>query len=308
MSLAFRPLTSARADQFWIGFLLAGLGAVLFSGKAIVIKLTYRYGVDAITAIGFRMLFALPFFLVIGWFQARKARRGQIPILTSKERWQLVLLGFTGYYLSSYLDFIGLQYISAGLERLILFLAPTFVLLISALYFKRPIAMKQWIALGLSYIGVVLVFLQDLSFSGDSVALGAACVLVSAIMYAFYLLGSGELVKRVGATRLVAYAMSVSAIFTTLQFLLVHSWHGLIQPFPVYYLSVIHATLNTVAPTFMIMWAVARIGAPMASQLGLLGPASVLFLAAWILDEPITGMQLVGTAFVLVGAVVLGRR
>ena len=308
MTLLFRSLASSKSKEFWIGFLLAGLGAVLFSAKAIVVKLTYRYGVDPITIIGFRMLMSLPFFLAIGWFQSRKARRGEIPRLTVKERWQLVFLGFIGYYLSSFLDFVGLQYISAGLERLILFLSPTFVLLISGLYFKRAIAGKQWVALAFSYLGVGFVFLEDLSFSGNKVLFGAACVLVSAITYAFYLIGSGELIKRVGATRLVAYAMSVSAVFTTVQFFWVYSWQGLVQPLPVYQLSVIHAIFNTVLPTFMIMWSVARIGAPMTSQLGLLGPVSVLFLAAWILDEPITTLQLVGTAFVLTGAVVLGRR
>ncbi|HEY9278747.1 MAG TPA: DMT family transporter [Eoetvoesiella sp.] len=310
MTFFFRSLASSRSKEFWIGFLLAGLGAVLFSAKAIVVKLIYRYGVDAITVIGFRMMLSLPFFMIIGWFQARRARRGEIPVLTVKERWQLVILGFIGYYLSSLLDFIGLQYISAGLERLILFLSPTFVLLITALYFKRRIAIKQWMALALAYIGVVFVFLQDLSFSGsgNEVLLGAGCVLASALTYAFYLIGSGELIQRVGATRLVAYAMSVSAIFTLIHFFGVYGLEGLYTPLPVYQLSLIHAVFNTVLPTFMIMWAVARIGAPMASQLGLLGPVSVLFLAGWILDEPITSLQLVGTAFVLTGAVVLGRR
>lgn len=308
MALFFRSLVSSRPKEFWAGFLLAGMGAILFSAKAVVVKLTYRYGVDAVTIIGFRMLLSLPFFLAIGWFQARKARRGLIPRLTAKECGQLVMLGFIGYYLSSFLDFLGLQTISAGLERLILFLSPTFVLLITALYFKRAIAGKQWLALGLSYVGVVLVFLQDLSFSGEGVLMGAGFVLASAFSYAFYLIGSGELIKRVGATRLVAYAMTVSSVFTLIQFFWAHSWDGLHQVWPVYQLSFIHATVNTVAPTFMIMWAVARIGAPMTAQLGLIGPVSVLFLAAWLLDEPITSMQLLGTVFVLTGAVVLGRR
>src|SRR5690606_10846245 len=211
----------------------------------------------------------------------------------------LIFLGFIGYYLSSYLDFLGLQYISAGLERLILFLSPTFVLLISAVALKRQIGIGQWAALGLSYLGVVFVFLQDLSFSGNDVMLGAVFVLGAAFSYAFYLIGSAELIKRVGATRLVAYAMSVSALITMVHFFWVHGIDGLHQDSGVYRLSMIHAVLNTVLPTFMIMWAVDRIGAPMTAQLGLLGPVSVLFLAAWLLDEPLTAMQLVGTAFTL---------
>jgi drug/metabolite transporter (DMT)-like permease len=308
MSTASPSVETTKSQEFWTGFFLAGLGAVLFSAKAIVVKLTYRYGVDALTVIGFRMMLSLPFFAIVAYFQARRASHGLIPVLTGKERAQLVFLGFIGYYLSSYLDFLGLQYISAGLERLILFLSPTFVLLITAVVLKRPIAGKQWVALVMAYVGVVLVFVQDLSFSGDKVMLGAAFVLGSAFTYAFYLIGSGELIKRVGATRLVAYAMSVSAVVSMVHFFSVHSWQGLYQPLAVYQYSLLHAVANTVAPTFMIMWSVARIGAPMTSQLGLLGPVSVLFLAGWILDEPITTLQLAGTAFVLVGAVVLGHR
>lgn len=298
----------AAGNEFWTGFVLAALGAVLFSAKAIVVKFTYRYGVDAVTIIGFRMLLSLPFFAAIAWFQARRARRGRLPRLTLKESLLLWLLGFIGYYLASLLDFMGLQYISAGLERLILFLSPTFVLLLSAVFLKKRISGGQWLALGLSYLGVVFVFLQDLSFSGANVALGAAFVVASAISYSFYLIGSGEIIRHIGATRLVAYAMSISAIFSLIHFLALHGLQGLMQPVGVYGLSLIHAVVNTVIPTFMIMWAVARVGAPLTSQLGLLGPVSVLFLAAWLLGEPITGLQLLGTAFTLAGAVVLGRR
>ncbi|MYN11598.1 EamA family transporter [Pusillimonas sp. TS35] len=290
-----------------MGYALAGLGAVLFSAKAIVVKLTYRYGVDALTIIGFRMMLSLPFYAAIAWYQARQARQGLLPVLTRRERLQIVFLGFIGYYLSSFLDFLGLQYISAGLERLILFLSPTFVLLLSAILLKRAILPSQWLALGLSYLGVVFVFLQDLSFSGGGVMIGSAFVLGSAFSYACYLIGSGELIKRVGATRLAAYAMSVSALIAMAHFLVVHGLQGLAQPLPVYELSLLHAVVNTVLPTFMIMWAVARIGAPLTAQLGLLGPVSVLFLAAWMLGEPITSLQLLGTAFTLVGAVALGR-
>lgn len=162
--------------------------------------------------------------------------------------------------------------------------------------------------MALAYLGVSLVFVQDLSLSGDSVLFGAACVLGSALSYAFYLIASGELLKRIGATRLVAYAMSTSAVYTLLHFFYIYGWNGLQQPLGVYNLSLIHAVFNTVAPTFMIMWSVERIGAPMTSQLGLLGPVSILFLANWFLNEPITPLQVVGTILVLVGAMVLSRR
>lgn len=300
-------MNSARRT-FWIGFLLAGLGSILFSAKAIVAKLTYMHGVDALTVIGFRMLLSLPVFLTVAVWQAYKAYQGRQAALSVKQRWQVLLLGFIGYYLASLLDFLGLQYISAGLERLILFLAPTFVLLFSALFLKKLILPKQWAALALSYLGVSLVFVQDLSLEGDHVLLGAGLVLGSALSYSFYLIGSGELLKQIGSTRLVAYAMATSAVYTLIHFFVVQGWAGLDQSKEVYGLSLIHATLNTVFPTFMIMWAVERIGAPMAAQLGLIGPVSILFLAYWFLDEPITLLQLGGTALVLTGAMVLSRK
>lgn len=300
-------LEASRLNIYWTGFLLACLGSVLFSAKAIVTKLTYRYGVDALTVMGFRMLFSLPFFAFIAAVQAWRAREGRIARLNRRDAAQILTLGFIGYYLSSYLGFIGLQYITAGLERLILFLSPTFVLLISALYLKRRITAHQWLAMGLSYMGVLLAFIHDLSFAGSNVLLGAGLVLASAFTYAIYLISSGEILKRVGSTRLVAYAMSVSAVYALIHFLWQYGPEGLIQPSEVYQLSVVHAVLNTVLPTFMIMWAVARIGAPLTSQLGMIGPVSVLFLAWWLLDEPITALQLAGTALVLTGMLVLGR-
>jgi drug/metabolite transporter (DMT)-like permease len=299
----------ARVSSRAIGFFLAALGAILFSGKAIVVKFTYEYGVDAVTLIAFRMLFSLPFFAVIGWQQARRARRGEIPVLTRAEHVRVVILGLIGYYLSSFLDFLGLRYISVGLERLILFLAPTLVLLITAFWLKRVIAMRQWVALFLSYAGVVLVFAHDVAQTGrDAVLLGSAFVFASAFTYALYLIGSGELVKRVGSIRLTAYAMSVSSIASLIQFFVVHPASTLVQPIGFYGLSLIHATVNTVLPVFMIMGAVSRIGPPLASQLGMLGPVSVLFLAFWFLGEPITSWQLAGTGLVLAGVFVLTGR
>ncbi|MGB6241858.1 MAG: DMT family transporter [Castellaniella sp.] len=293
---------------FWTGFVLAGLGAVLFSAKAIVAKLLYQHGVDALDVIGFRMLLALPFFAAVGLYQARLARRGLIPRLRWPDGVRIFILGFIGYYLSSFLDFLGLQYISAGLERLILFLAPTFVLLISAWFLGKTISPQQWLAMALAYAGVALVFWADLSLAGDNVILGSVCVLGAAFSYALYLIGSGELIERVTATRLVAYAMTVSAGVTMTHFFLAKGVAGLDQAWPVYGLSLIHATVNTVMPTFMIMWSVARIGAPLTAQLGLLGPVSILFLAWAFLGEPITLLQVAGTVLVAAAAVVLGRR
>ncbi|MGE8612370.1 MAG: DMT family transporter [Achromobacter veterisilvae] len=299
----FLPLL--RPSSRAAGILMATLGAVLFSAKAIVVKFTYRYGIDAVTLIAFRMLFAMPFFAAVAWHQSRRAARGEIVVLTRKERLQVCVLGLLGYYLSSFLDFLGLRYVTASLERLILFLSPSLVVLLSAFWFKRPVERRQWMAMVLSYAGVVLVFAHDLSFGGGEVLLGSLFVFGSAASYSVYLICSGELIKRVGATRLVAYAMLVSCVACIVQFFAVHPPSMLVQPAGVYGYSVIHATLNTVVPVFMLMWAVALIGAPTASLLGMLGPVSVLFLASWFLHEPITVWQMAGTALVLAGVFAL---
>lgn len=290
-------------QTFLTGLAIAISGAVLFSAKAIVAKLIYRYDVDAVTLITFRMLFSLPFFVAVAFWKGRKAAP-----LTASERGKIVVLGLLGYYLSSFLDFLGLQYISAGLERLILFLTPSFVLLISVVFLKKKISLPEWLALGTAYLGTVLVFLHDARLGGSNVALGGAFVLGSAVSYALYLLLSGELVSRVGPLRLVAYAMCVASVACILQFFLLRPASMLVQPMPVYGLSIINAVFCTVFPVFLTMIAVARVGPATTSQAGMIGPVSTLFLGALILDEPVTGIQLAGTALVLAGIYLLSKK
>lgn len=296
-------ISSAAHRQFLIGLAIGICGAILFSAKAIVAKLIYRYQVDAVTLIAFRMLFALPFFAAIALWKART----EAP-LTGREKGQIVLLGLLGYYLSSFLDFLGLQHITAGLERLILFLTPSFVLLISVFFLKKKISGLEWAALGISYSGTVLVFVHDARLGGANVVLGSLFVLGSALSYASYLLLSGELVKRVGAMRLVAYAMCVSSVACILQFFLLRPSAMLVQPTAVYGLSAINAFFCTVLPVFLTMTAVQRIGAATASQAGMIGPVSILFLAALILGEPITAIQIAGTVLVLCGIYLLSKK
>ncbi|CAG9165166.1 hypothetical protein LMG23992_00312 [Cupriavidus laharis] len=297
-------MPAALPSQQRSGLAIAAIGAVLFSAKAIVAKLMYRYSVDAVMVITLRMLFAVPLFMAIGWWQSRR-----LPALSWADRARVVFLGFIGYYLSSFMDFLGLQYITAGLERLILFLTPSFVLLATALLFRRPIAARQWISLLLAYAGIVLVFAHDLDVSGSQVWLGGALVLGSALTYGIYLILSGELVQRIGSLRLVAYAMCVSTACCVLQYLaLGRPVAELAQPAPVMWLSLVNAVFCTVLPVSMTMVAVARIGAPMASQAGMVGPVSTLFLAFWLLDEPVSGVQLAGSALVLGGMYLLSAR
>ncbi|SHG40486.1 DMT family transporter [Massilia sp. CF038] len=288
--------------------LLAGLaiaigGAVLFSTKAIVAKLLYRYQLDAVTVIAFRMLFSVPVFAAIALWQMRTQ-----PALSVKDRWRLVFLGLIGYYVSSMFDFLGLQYISVGLERLILFLTPTFVLLFTAFFLKRHISRTEWLSLAVAYCGIVLVFWHDLHSGMKAVVLGSSLVLGSAISYAIYLIQSGELVRRIGSVRLVSYAMCVASAACIGQYFLLRPVAGLVQPAAVYGLSLLNGIFCTILPVFMTMLAVQRIGAATASQAGMVGPVSTLFLGALVLGEPITVIQLAGTALVMTGIYMLSTK
>jgi drug/metabolite transporter (DMT)-like permease len=294
------------ADLRRTGLLLAAIAAVLFSAKAILAKFLYRHGIDAVTLIALRMLFALPVFAVVAVLETWRAReRGDA--LTPRERWQIVLLGLLGYYLSSFLDFWGLEYISASLERLILFLNPTLVLLIGVLFLRQRVSGRQWAAMAVSYAGIVGVFWENLRIGGSHVALGSALVFGAALSYALYLLLSGELVRRVGSLRLVAYAMCVSTVACLVQFFLIHPPSMLVQPMPVYGLSLLNALACTVVPVYLTMFAVARIGAGATSQTAMIGPVSLVFFGWWLLGEPITALQLAGTAVVLAGIALLSR-
>jgi drug/metabolite transporter (DMT)-like permease len=303
MSKSATPLKAAPPAALAGGLAIAIVGAILFSTKAVVAKLLYRYHIDAVTLIAFRMLFSLPVFAAVALWKMRVG-----PPLSVADRWRLVGLGLIGYYLSSFLDFLGLQFISVGLERLILFLTPTFVLLATALLFKRRIGPAQWAALALSYCGIVLVFVHDLAGGAGSTVTGALLVLGSAISYAIYLLFTGEMVQRIGSLRLVAYAMCVSSAACIGQFFLLRPASMLIQPAPVYWLSLVNGVLCTILPVFMTMIAVQRIGAATASQAGMIGPVSTLFLGALILGEPITAIQLAGTALVIGGIYLLSKK
>ena len=297
----FRLAVNPR--QLWPGLLLAMLGAIGFSGKAIIVKLAYRHGVDAVTLLMWRMLLALPFFLVLAWW----AGRGK-PALTRRDWRDLAVLGFTGYYLASYLDFAGLAYISASLERLILYLNPTLVLLLSVVFFHHRLQARQVVAMAVSYAGVVAVFAHELHFDGANTALGAALVFGSAISYAVYLALSGKVVQRLGAMRLTGLASTVACALCIAQFLLVRPLAAAVVPEPVMWLSLLNATACTVAPVLMVMLAIARIGAPLSSQVGMVGPMSTLIMGVFILGEPMNGWIIVGTALVLAGVFLVGRK
>ncbi|MBL0092076.1 MAG: DMT family transporter [Piscinibacter sp.] len=285
------------------GLALASLGAIAFSGKAIIVKLAYRHGVDAVTLIMFRMLFAMPLFLLLAWW----AGRGKAP-LERRDQLAILGLGFSGYYLASFLDFAGLAYVSASFERLVLYLNPTMVLLLGWVLFGRRATGRQLIALAVSYAGVLLVFGHELQIAGPDVVLGAALVFGSALSYAIYLVYSGEVVKRLGSLRLTGLATSVACVFCIAQFLILRPISAATEVAPqVIWLSVLNATLCTFAPVLMVMMAIERVGSTLTAQTGMLGPMSTILMGVLLLGEPFTAWVAAGTLLVLGGVWLLAR-
>ncbi len=284
------------------GLALAAAGAVAFSGKAIIVKLAYRHGVDAVTLIMYRMLFALPLFVALAWW----AGRGK-PALARRDLKAVLGLGFTGYYLASFLDFAGLQYITASLERLILYLNPTIVLFLGALLFKRQVRRAQLWALAVSYCGVLLVFGHEVKLAGSDTLLGAGLVFASAVSYAVYLVYSGAEVQRLGALRLTGWATSVACILCILQFVLLRPMAAAEVAPQVIWLSLLNATLCTFAPVVMVMMAIERVGATLTAQTGMVGPLSTILLGVWLLGEPLNLWVIAGTVLVLAGVWLLAR-
>jgi drug/metabolite transporter (DMT)-like permease len=285
------------------GLALAVLGAVAFSGKAIIVKLAYRHGVDPVTLLILRMAFALPLFVALAWW----AGRGQ-PALSGRD-WRVVgALGFSGYYLASFLDFAGLQYITAGLERLILYLNPTLVLLLGWLLHGQRVGQRQLVALAVSYAGIAVVFGHEARLEGVHVALGSALVFASALSYAIYLVYSGREVQRLGSLRLTGLASTVACVLCIGQYLLLRSPADLaaLAP-PVWWLSLLNATLCTVAPVLMVMMAIERIGAAATSQAGMVGPIATVLLGVALLGEPLSAWTVAGTVLVLAGVALLAR-
>jgi drug/metabolite transporter (DMT)-like permease len=276
--------------------LLATVGAIAFSGKAIIVKLAYRHGVDAVTLIMYRMLFALPIFALMAWW----ASRGK-PLLTRRDWLGILGLGVTGYYLASYLDFAGLSFISASLERLILYLNPTLVLLLGLVLYQRQIKRRQALGMLVSYAGVMLVFGHEIKLEGGDVALGALLVFLSAISYAVYLTFSGELVQRLGSLRLVGLATTVACLLCIAQFVLLRPWSAAMVAPQVIWLSVLNATLCTAVPVLLVMMAIERIGASLAAQTGMVGPMSTILMGVVILGEPFTAWVAAGTVLVIAG-------
>jgi len=294
---------SAAAYRGW-GIAFAVVGILAFSFRPILIKLSYAaHPVSPVTLLFLRMTLSLPFFLAIGWWL-----RHQEPRLTRRDWGAILGLGFLGYYAASFLDFVGLQWVGAGVGRLILFLFPTLVVLMSFLFLKTVPTRRELVALGVSYAGIALVLSNQLHAENRLFALGAALVFASALCYAGYLVAGSQVVKRVGSMRFTAYSTVVATVPAVIQFFVMESAQSLQLPGAVWGYAIVLATFSTVVPLFLQAEALKRIGANHFALLGALGPVSVAVTSALGLDEPFTAVQALGGALVILGVLLVSLK
>lgn len=286
-----------------LGAGLALLAALGFSLKAIFVKLAYPYGVDAITLLALRMGFALPVFL---WVGLSRHKAGDS--LSAGDWGRLFVLGCLGYYGASILDFWGLEYISAGLERLILFTYPTLTILIGVFFQGKAFTRREFFAIVLCYSGIGFAFIHDLGL-GDtrSVLIGGALVFGSSVSYALYLSGSAPMIARLGAMRFSALAMLISSAVTLAHFLAVQPLTAFIQPLPVYGWGLAMAVFATIVPVFAQSAAIRQLGAGQASLYGMIGPLLTIGFGWWLLNENISFAQMIGAALVVAGILIVSQ-
>lgn len=290
------------------GVIICLLGAVCFSTKAIFVKLAYQdTDVDSITLLALRMLFSVPFFVGSAIYSSNQNENVRF---TPKQWLGVAAVGCLGYYVSSLLDFLGLQYISAGIERLVLFIYPTLVLLIGALIFKTKIKILQWLALVVTYVGLFIAFWGEVRFQGntDNFVKGTLLIFVCAITYALYIVGSGRLIPSIGAAKFNSYAMSFASLAVLIHFMVTSGNSLFDQTYTIYVYSFSMAILSTVIPSYLVTEGIKRIGSGNAAIVGSIGPISTILQAYFFLQEPIHGLQLLGTAFILAGVLMIGYR
>jgi len=295
-------------QSYMIGIGICLLGAICFSAKAIFVKLAYRdTGIDAVPLLALRMIFSLPFFLVSAVFASRKT--GNIKFTTAQWLY-IALLGSLGYYVSSLLDFVGLQYVSAGIERLILFIYPTIVLLISSVIFRTKVTRNQWIAVTITYAGLLLAFYGELNLDihySEDFYYGSALIFACALTYATYLVGSGKIIPLVGAAKFNSYAMTFACVAVLLHYFLTSNQSLLEFSTDVYMYSIAMAVFSTVIPSYLISEGIKRIGSGNASIVGSIGPVSTIIQANIFLHEPVFALQIAGTVLVLAGVILIGK-
>jgi len=291
--------------KYLIGVLLVVIGSICFAGKAIMVKYNYlHYHVDTISLLALRMLFSAPFYLIILFFQDRK--QSEAPKLTVNQWAWMLFIGLVGYYLAAFFDFWGLNYISASVERLILFIYPTMVVILSAIFLKKPIHKIQYLALVITYMGVAFAFVPDLRVGMQKdLIIGSSLIFLSSLTYAIYLIGSGEMIPKVGALRFTCYAMLISTAMIIIHYSISIGGNLLGYQSAVYRLSIGMAVFTTVIPSFMISEGIKRIGSGNTSIIASIGPIATIIMANIFLDEIINSWQIVGTFIVLGGVLMI---
>ena len=288
--------------KFWYGIAIGVLGIVLFSSKAVMVKLAYGYQVDAISILLLRMLFSFPFYIVIAYLY--RNQNNLVEIKHKDYAW-VVFFGFVGYYLASYFDFVRLTYIKASLERIILFLYPTIVILLNKLFLKQPITKIQAGAIGLTYLGIVIAFWDEVAISGSGTYLGGFFILLSAITYASYLVGSGWLIPKFGLIKFTAYAMIVSCICVFVHYGFISNTDLFGYSWEVYFLGFLIAIFATVIPSFLVSTSIKMISSSNFAIVAGIGPISTIILAAIFLNESLTLLQFFGALVVIVGILLI---
>jgi drug/metabolite transporter (DMT)-like permease len=300
------PAASAAAHV--VGVSLAAVAAVAFSLRAVFVKLAYEDMSDPVTLLALRMIFSLPFFVAAAAWHHRSRNHQTYQAITSRDAWLLLALGFVGYYLSSFLDMYGLQFVAAGVGRLLLFIYPTIVVILSAVVLRKPVSRRDLMALAITYAGVALVLSNQFGKTSENFWLGATLVMLSAVSFSVYLVGSGEVVVRVGTIRFTAYATATASLFCILQFFALRPLSALALPVRVYLLAIAMALISTVMPIFMMAEALRRIGASRVAMISVLGPVATVVAGYLGLDEKMTLLQTAGGCLVVLGVLVVAAR
>jgi drug/metabolite transporter (DMT)-like permease len=302
-----------RTNLYNQGFLWAVLGTILFSTKAILIKLCFKTtNIDASSLLMLRMLFALPFYAAAMWYYFANQ---QLKKVKASTYFAAGLIGLLGYYVSSLFDFIGLQYVSASIERIILFIYPTLAVLLNLLIFKVAITKRQWLAILITYIGIGLAYWGELNQIPDTKMFffGTWMILICAITFAFYLVGSGKIIPKIGAPQFTSLSMLAASVGIFIHYFVTHP-QGIasIVDMPILYSSSVWlvialAIIGTVIPSFLMSGGMKRIGSNDLAIITSIGPVSTLFQARWILNEAFSWEQILGTVFVVLGVILVKK-
>jgi drug/metabolite transporter (DMT)-like permease len=287
------------------GILFVAIGAICFSAKAIMIKLAYKnFEVDDLTLLSLRFGFSLPFFLGIAIYRANK---GKFKAVEKRDWWLIAGLSLLGYYIASWLDFKGLQYITAGVERIILFVYPTFVVLFSRIFLKKKISKPTLYALLITYAGIICIAAEPRIFQSTNFLLGAGLIGISAVTYSLYLVFGGELINKYGSANFNSIAMVFSSMYVLIHFVL-FSHSSLLHLEPgLYAFGFALAIISTLFPTFIVMEGIKLLGANSGAIVSSIGPVSTIVLAYFILGEGLSIQEVIISVMVLAGVLLLGK-